>query len=386
MRIAFNTLIQNPQAPDGSMDFYRQIIGELARQDQNNEYFVFVSTTNQHLFHVESKNVHLVNCFISNERPLLRILASQILIPYRLLQHRIDVLFSPQNISALYIPRRIRNIVAIITTHHWKTPRSIGLLRSMYRRGISYVARKQADLILANSEICKKEICENLDVDSGKVRIVYEGLDHSRFYPRVLSSEEKHELSRMGVNGRFILFVSIIWHYKNVHTLIDAYGKLCQKINPEQKLVLVGRIEMSGEGNREYFEHMMNLCDEYNIAERVKFVGYVPNEDVAKFYRSADLYVQPSMHETFGKSVVEAFGCGVPVIAAHAGASPEVVGDAAVLFDPNNSGQLAEAMEKILSDRNLRDTLVQKGLERAEHFSFSRQASELISMFEELGG
>ena len=386
MRIAFNTLIQNPQAPDGSLDFYRQITREFARQDQSNQYFLFVSSSNRHLFHVESKNVHLVNCFMSNERPLLRILTSQVIIPYRLLQHRIDVLFSPQNISALYIPKRVRNIIAIITTHHWKTPRSIGPVRSLYRRGISYVARKQADLMLANSESCKREIGENLDVDPSKVRVVYEGLDHSRFYPRALSSDEKRELSQMGIQGRFILFVSIIRHYKNVHTLIDAYGKLCQKINPEHILVLVGRLETLGEGNRAYFEHLMDLCDRYNIRERVQLVGYVPNEEVAQFYHAADLYVQPSMHETFGKTVVEAFACGVPVIAANAGATPEVVGDAAVLFDPNNCDQLAEAMEKVLSDRHLRDTLVHKGLARAHQFSFSRQARELIALFEELDG
>lgn len=230
MRIAFNTLIQNPYAPDGSLDFYRQIIREFSSLDQTNEYFLFVSNSNRHLFKVETDNFHFVNCFFSNEKPFLRMLISQVIIPFRLLQYRIDVFFSPQNISAIYIPRRVRNIIAIITTHHWKTPQSIGWIRSMYRRIISRVARKQADFIVANSEVCKKEICENLTVNPEKVRVVYEGLDHSRFYPRALLNDEKRELDRMGVQGKFILFVSIIRRYKNVHTLIEAYGKLYKKL------------------------------------------------------------------------------------------------------------------------------------------------------------
>jgi len=384
MRIAFNTLIENPYIPSGSTDFYIQITRELARLDRENEYYLLVSNANRHLYRTEKENVHLVNCFVSNESPLLRILLSQMLVPVRLLQHKIAILYSPQNISALYVPRRVRNVISIISTHHWKTPDSIGSIRSLYRSTISRLARSQADVLIANSFAAKKDIVAHLKVAPEKVRVVYEGLDHSRFYPGGLSNKEEHDLVTLGVGKPFILFVSTIWYYKNAHTLIEAFGRLCQRTDLHHQLILVGRHEKTEGTNKKYIDFLLEICSRYKILDRVKFVGHIPNEEIAKFYKAADLYVQPSMHETFGKTVTEAFACGVPVIASNVGATAEIVGDAGMLFNPTNPHMLAGMMGEVLSNSHLKATLIRKGLKRAAEFSFTKQAGELMALFEEL--
>ena len=115
--------------------------------------------------------------------------------------------------------------------------------------------------------------------------------------------------------------------------------------------------------------------------------GYVPQEVHPDFYRSASLFVYPSLYEGFGLPVVEAMACGVPVLASNTTSLPEVVGNAGSLVDPNNVNELREEMLRLLTDEKMRGDMSEKGLERARLFSWEKCSRETMSVYESvLGG
>jgi len=116
----------------------------------------------------------------------------------------------------------------------------------------------------------------------------------------------------------------------------------------------------------------------------VVFTGYVSQEKLPCLYRNADLFVFPSLYEGFGLPVLEAMACGTPVITSNTSSLPEVAGDAAVLVDPYSVEDIADAMERVLTDPDLRTELSRKGKERAKQFTWEKCARETLKVYEEV--
>ena len=383
MNIAFNTLIENPDKPTGSTVFFQKILAELQRLDYSNHYYLFVSPQNRHYFILEQPNFHYVNCFVSNEHRLLRILVSQLIIPVRLWQHKIDVYFSPMNISPFLVLSLARVVVYLYGTHHWQKGSSLGTIKTFYRKTLSQLAKQQTALFLANSVSCRNDILHHLKVPESRVRIVAEAFDHTLFNNRELTPAEHERLSKdYGLHmGKYILFVSQIYYYKNVHTLVEAFGKLTQRLNHPYELALIGRIDVRNTADGSYLDGLSALARLYHVEDRVKFLGFIAHEALFPFYRGAKLFVQPSLYETFGKTVIEAMACGVPVVGAKTGATPEVVGEGGLLFDPYDAEDLCAKMRRLLTEKKLYQACVRYGLEHAQQFTFERQARGLMEAF-----
>jgi glycosyltransferase involved in cell wall biosynthesis len=129
---------------------------------------------------------------------------------------------------------------------------------------------------------------------------------------------------------------------------------------------------------------LKSLCARYGIGERVLSLGWVPEEDLIAAYRAAEVVVLPSQYEGFGFPVLEAMACGTPVIGANAASIPEVIGDAGILFDPSSDRDLTGAIRSVLSDRALRDSLREKGMQRAKLFAWNRCAEKTINVYKSL--
>ena len=114
------------------------------------------------------------------------------------------------------------------------------------------------------------------------------------------------------------------------------------------------------------------------------FLDYVPNDELPLIYNLADCFVNPSLYEGFGLAQVEAMACGCPVIAADAGAIPEITGEAAILFDPHSPHELSQAILKVVSEPEVRRKLVDLGLMRAGEFTWERAARATLGVFKEL--
>ena len=127
-----------------------------------------------------------------------------------------------------------------------------------------------------------------------------------------------------------------------------------------------------------YFREVWQTTRSLGLEEEVLFLDYVPNEELPSYYGLADLYVYPSSEEGFGLTPLEAMACGCPVVTSRASSLPEVVGDAAVLVNPTDADELAEAMDRVLSDQELRGSLIRKGAKRAGEFSWKAGVEDIV--------
>ena len=147
---------------------------------------------------------------------------------------------------------------------------------------------------------------------------------------------------------------------------------------PEVKLVLVGKKDL-------FYQQLHQEVQEIGIpSDRVIFTGFVPDDELGSLYRNAALYVFPARFEGFGLPPLEAMLHGAPVAASDRGPLPEVLGDAAIYFNPDDLEQIAETMEKALVNQSLREEMKRKGAEQVKKYSWSKMAEETLKLYGEI--
>ena len=162
-----------------------------------------------------------------------------------------------------------------------------------------------------------------------------------------------------------------------MHRLISAYSILRKEHKIDAKLVIAGK-------RTSVHKDLLKGCHELGLAEDVIFTGHVPTVDLVHIYNAADLFVYPSLNEGFGIPMLEAMACGTPVVTSNISALPEVAGDAAILVNPYNVEELAHATYGVLHNEELKQTLIEKGLERARMFSWEKTARETIEVYRQV--
>ncbi len=189
------------------------------------------------------------------------------------------------------------------------------------------------------------------------------------------TDEARRRVSEMyDLDRDFVLFVSTIEPRKNLPGLLQAYRKLLDDYKVPEGLVLAG--------SRGWLsEEVYSMVETLNLEEHIRFLGRVPSEHLVYLYNAARLLVHPSFYEGFGLPPLEAMTCGTPTIVSNVSALPEVVGDAAILVDPHDIDGLTVAMWRVLTDEDLRTSLITKGLKRASLFSWERAAQETLNVY-----
>ncbi|NEP55029.1 MAG: glycosyltransferase family 4 protein, partial [Moorea sp. SIO3C2] len=177
----------------------------------------------------------------------------------------------------------------------------------------------------------------------------------------------------------YILFVSTLEPRKNINNLIAAFNYLKQRHQIEHQLVLIGQKGWS-------YESIFAAIASSPWKDHIHHLGYLSDQLVAWFYSNADVFVYPSYYEGFGLPVLEAMTLGAPVVTSNTSSLPEVAGDAAILIDPNQPIELADAIVKVISNSSLREELIRKGKERAMLFSWERTARETLAAYTSLVG
>lgn len=233
-----------------------------------------------------------------------------------------------------------------------------------------------ADHIIAVSEFTKKTIVEKYGVPSDKITVVHHGFDKDEFKPvdraAVEAFRHKYKLPE-----RFLLYPAATWPHKNHLRLVRAYKIFKDKYRLTCKLVLSG-IKKGNHGP--VAEEIKKLGLEGDIIHS----GYLPYRDLPLLYNAASLLVFPSLFEGFGMPVIEAMAVGLPVACSNITCLPEVGGDAAMYFDPEDPEDIAAKVYKVCSDEDLRGLLVKKGLKRVQLFSWERTAKETLDVYEKV--
>jgi glycosyltransferase involved in cell wall biosynthesis len=222
----------------------------------------------------------------------------------------------------------------------------------------------KAEHIVCNSESTAKDITDFYSISPNKVTPILLGYDRSHFYPLNLPSNS--------ATRPYFLYLGRQDSYKNLHRLIMAFASLPN--NKEYELWVAGSTD------KRYTPALKKQIAEQGIVERVKFLDYIPYEELPKVINQALAFVFPSLWEGFGLPVLEAMACGTPVITSNLSSLPEVTGDAAILVNPYSVAEIADAMKAIAEDGQLRSHLSQAGIMRASHFSWAKTGAETVEI------
>ncbi len=373
MRVAINLLTDNPANPSGSHWGYSRLIPEMAKRlEAGEELYLLVSPKSRHLFQGYGPNVHYITYPWSNEQRILRTLSEHLYSPVRLPLSHIDV-FNTLIAPIVKIPRSL--VLHMKTMHAFTSADSISPLARAYRR-ISYPRNaRAADAIIINSRSLRAEIEQYLDVDPGKLKLIYEAVDHEVF--RQGDAEAARiDVKSHGISKPFVLFVSSLWKYKNCDGLLRAWAIARPELG-ERQLAIVGHGR-----DKEYVAQLHALAAELGIMGDVVFVGGVPLEETVPFYQAADAFVYPSFNETFGLPILESMACGCPVVTSDVSSMPEIAGGAAALSDPGDPASIARAI--LMAVGSGRDRLRDAGLRRAAEFTWGATAAATLDVYREV--
>jgi glycosyltransferase involved in cell wall biosynthesis len=221
---------------------------------------------------------------------------------------------------------------------------------------------RNAKIIVVDSEHTKRDLIEYKKVSENKIFVIYP------FLPTPAEIEKKPDLLN---SEKFILFLGTLEPRKNIEGVIKAFKQLKEERKIEHKLVISGKKGW-------HFKSIYKLVEEYKLNSEVIFTGYISDEEKKYLLKNAELFVYPSHYEGFGIPVLEAMNHGCPVVTSKTSSLPEVVGNAGIMIDPNNTGEISSAMWSILSDVNLRDSLKLKGIDQSKKFKNEQQILNLL--------
>lgn len=243
-------------------------------------------------------------------------------------------------------------------------PHAYSLLFRLWYRILYKGLTRRAMEIITVSSFSEDELRKYFRLDTGKLRVIYEGAEHILNSASDTGILRKHGL----LDRQFVLAVSSMNPSKNFRAFIEAASRLGDK-GPE--------IVIAGGFNPRIFR-----SPESPLTERVRHVGYVNDGELRALYEHAACFVFPSLYEGFGLPPVEAMACGCPVVAARAASMPEIYGDAALYCNPHDPGDIAEKIRTLLEDPSLREDLRQKGPARARQFTWINCARETFRVLE----
>ncbi len=307
---------------------------------------------------------HIINLNITyrkgSKKHLDRLLWTQFQLPkiYRKLQS--SLLFSPIPEAPIFTDCRY-----IITVHDLIPLRFPNLASPLYQYCKWYLPHlvNQATHIICNSVTTASEIIDRFDIDSAKVTPILLGYDADRFY---VKNEEKI------VDRPYFLYLGRHDPYKNVARIITAFSQLAKCDRYE--------LWLGGSSDRRYTPQLHAQVAELGLEGRVKFLEYIPYNELPQIIRQARALVFPSLWEGFGLPVLEAMACGTPVITSNLSALVEVASDAALLVDPYAVNEIAAAMSTLIEDNGCYQQLRQAGLKRAGQFSWSQTGTATVDV------
>lgn len=385
MRIGIDArTILNPEKGDaiGVGHYTYQLIRNLLEIDKENEYVIFFD------FHAREKdikkfkkpNVKVKFYPFSDYKKYLPGAYNEILGTATLMRERLDIIHSTSPASRIPASYRGKTVVTIHDLAAYKTPDVFPKIKTARFKAVTSMMIGKADKVIAVSQSTKKDICEIFGCKGEKVKVIYSGLD-KRFFEDPAISREKI-MAKFGIGNaetKYILFLGTLEPVKNVSRLFEAYKIMRETLKKETGkcdyvLVMAGKRGWLAE---EY----KKMARDMEISKDVIFTGYVIGDEIVPLFKNAEFFVMPSLYEGFGTTVLEAFATGTPAIVSNVSSIPEVAGNAALLVNPIDTKEIADAMVKLAKDDKLRYDLRQKGFEQVKKFDWEKTARETLEVY-----
>ena len=300
--------------------------------------------------------------------PPLHLAAQFAGLPALAVRHRLDVVHGPANVVPVHIPgvRSVVTLLDLIWLHEGEAWGDARAVRGTRR--LSLFCARHAHRVLAISEAARTDFVATVGMDPGRIDVTPLGV---RDAPAAATSEAELRARFELGPGPVLLCVAQKRPYKNQSVLIEALAALG---DPAVRLVLPG-------SPTPYEDELRALAQRRGVHDAVRFPDWVSEEDLEGLYRLAAAVVLPSRIEGFGLPVLEAMRRGVPVACADRGALPEVAGDAAIVFDPDDQASVDAAVARLVGDRDGSADLARRGRERAALFTWRRTAEATLASY-----
>ena len=334
-------------------------------------YFIFDRKWDERF--IFSDNVIPVKVGPQARHPFLYYIWFEWSIPRILKKIKADVFLSPD--AYLSLRTKVPSIPIFHDLNFEHYPKDLPVLERKYYRYFFPRYAKKAEQIVTVSEFSKKDIVKLYDVPPGKVSVVYNGVNED-FKP-VSEAEQKTYRDKHSKGCPFFIFVGALHPRKNLVRLFQAFDYFKEQQRTDIKLVVVG--------NKKYWtREIQEAFEEMKHKDEVYFSGRMTAEELHRAVGSALAMAYVSYFEGFGLPIIEAFRCDTPVVTSNVTSMPEVAGDAALLVDPFSVKSIAEGLEKIALDPELRTRLISKGRERSRMFTWQNSAEQLWAVIEKV--
>ena len=299
-------------------------------------------------------------------------LRQQWVVPGQLRRARAALYHSPYYLMP-YRPG-VPTIVTIYDLIPLVHPQCFSAAQRLIYRLAHLLALQTADIILAISQATKADLIRYCHLSPERVVVTPLAAD-AHFTPQSPESIASVR-QRYALPGNYVLYFGSNKPHKNLVRLLEAWED-CRLQIADCKLVIAGHWDAR-------YPQAKAMVERLALADRVVFLGPVPEEDLPALYSGATLFVFPSLYEGFGLPVLEAMACGAPVICSNTSSLPEVVEDAALMVNSLDTEELATAMSRVLADETLRQEMRQKGLAQAARFSWERTARETLAVYRQV--
>jgi len=375
IRIGINALAWVPGQQAGVETYLREMTCAFQEIDGENEYVFFVGREAQGQLELHRNNFREVISPAPSRWRAARVAWEQTALARQVAEEKVGVLLCSGGLVPGNLGIPAVQVIHDLQVYHY--PENFSWVKRRYLRGTLPRSARAASRIIASSQYTHDDIIKLLHQPEGKIRVV--PLAGGTEYQPASAEDVARVKRKHGIAGHYLLSVGTTHRHKNLPGLVHTFDRLETTGERECELLLVGK---PGAGQKE----LQKAISRARKAKYIKLLGRAPAEDLAALYSGASALVLPSLFEGFGMTVLEAMQCGCPVACSSLTALPEVVGEAALLFDPRDKAGFGRAVERIVVDEALRRQLREKGFARASGFSWERTARQTIDALFEAAG
>ncbi len=346
--------------------YTKNLINNLLKIDEKTKYYLLTNGENIQLGKYN-------NLTVLSSKPMKKGIWEKHFVPEMVRKHKISLFHNTRSGNTFFQPLDI----PYITTVHDIIP-----LKFQHEFPEKVVERwknalspylEQAEHIISVSNKTAEDLIEWSGINKKKITTIYQGIDNS--VKKLPKDEARQKMkNHYGLEHPYLLTIGRNQEYKNIKTLLQACSILPDQIKQEYKLVITGN-------GAEKYEAIIS---EYNLEEFVKPLGYVPEELLQSLYCGSEVFIFPSLYEGFGLPPLEAMAFGVPVISSNMETMTEVLGDAAIYFDPRNPNDIAEKITQMLNEPLLCHKMAKKGVEHAEKYSWEKTARKTLNLYQNI--
>lgn len=373
MRVGFDAK-RAAQNKTGLGNYSRFVIEGLSQYYPDNDYLLYVPKKRRNS--MLGQLAHQSNCHVTYPDSYLWTKLSSLwrvcAINSQLKSDRLDLFHGLSNELPLHIDK-IAGLKTIVTIHDLIFLRYPEFYKPIDRKIYTYKFKEAAtiaDKVIAVSECTKRDLVDYFSIPQEKIEVLYQGCDKS-FQNEVAAADKEAVRQRYALPKEYLLYVGSIEDRKNLMLIVQAMTQCSCQL----PLVVVGK-------RTPYTDEVQHFIDTNNLNKRVIMLHDASFKDFPALYQMASIFIYPSFFEGFGIPILEALCSKVPVIAAVGSCLEEAGGEGSIYVDPNNSTQLAQAIDRVMGDESLRHNMVAKGLEHAAKFDHAVLTQQMMQLYQ----